>query len=448
MAIEYFLLRQLEKLMAEPLNRHYWCDQKLDSDPAKRLQQLTLHYNGRIRERAVLCLGYMREGAALPALIERANDWVMQVRKAARTSLQQFMNPQDAHLLVGCLPNFFGLLRGGRDDHQKLVDEVVHFLIRPENLNQLVSGLAAKEKEVPRAVLCILLEQKCFSVDVIFQKISQHDDALVRLMGVKALLLHPDLVTAEILCILLKDSYALVKQAALQHVIDEKWVIAPGQLLPLLIDRNELVRKRAARLLDAGGISPAEYYKSVFNDLSRKAADRSAALMGLDEQKYNGAVALALACRDLSQTRLYRTALYVLVRNLQEDAREYLLEALVHPKYSTAKIAMQKIVKLKLYISLSEIQQSLAAAPTSKHPSLYYVLANRLSLWDSLIFLLTAKKDMESQYMQEAIAAWEKRSRGISLKPSQSQKNQLRALLEIHPELIFKDRLFLMQSLA
>ncbi|WP_435928951.1 HEAT repeat domain-containing protein [Dryocola sp. BD613] len=448
MSMEYFLLRQLEKLMAEPSNRDDWFDQKPDPDPAKRLEQLTRHYNGRIRERAVLCLGFMRKGAALPVLIERANDWVMQVRRAARMSLQQFMNPQDAHLLVGCLPNFFALLSGGRDDHQKLVDEIVHFLTLPENLNQLVNGLAAKEKEVSRAALRILLEQKCFSVDVIFQKISRHDDVLVRFMGARALFLHPERLTPETLSYLLKDSYAPVKQLTLQYIIDEKRIISPVQLMPLLIDRNELVRKRAARLLDASGISPVEYYRSVFNDLSRKAADRGAALMGLDEQKYSGAVALALTCRDLKQPRLYRTALHVLVRNLQEDAREYLLEALVHPTYSTAKIAMRQIVKLKLYISPGEIQQSLAAASGSKHPGLYYALANRLSLWDSLIFLLTAKKDMESQYIQEAIAAWEKRSCGLSLKPSQSQKSQLLALLEMHPELIFRDRLFLMQLLA
>ena len=80
MASEYFLLKQIEQLLIGA-NNSYWS--LANHDPlleTARLKILTQHYNGHIREKAVLCLGLMREISALPELIMRANDWAEPVR--------------------------------------------------------------------------------------------------------------------------------------------------------------------------------------------------------------------------------------------------------------------------------------------------------------------------------------------------------------------------------
>ncbi|MBD2802754.1 hypothetical protein ID854_20495 [Xenorhabdus sp. M] len=69
MASEYFLLRQIEKIImtSHPHEyRYFGVDKK---DTAEALKGLSRHHNGQIRQRAVLGLGAMHEVSALPELI-------------------------------------------------------------------------------------------------------------------------------------------------------------------------------------------------------------------------------------------------------------------------------------------------------------------------------------------------------------------------------------------
>ncbi|MFU2319058.1 HEAT repeat domain-containing protein [Rahnella sp. PCH160] len=380
MATEYYLRRQLEVMMADPQNRDY--SYSNETDPRKRLECLTRHYNGHIRQRAVLCLGLMKEGEALPSIIKRVNDWASQVRDAARQSIRQFMTPESAGWLVACLPDFYALLNTWRDNHALLVDEIVSFLARTEHCAALMSGLVSPKRDVARHALALLLEHQLLAVDFIFESTRRHKNATVRLVAARALLAQPESVTQEWLLTLLKDRYAPVRQAALSHVTDEGRDVPVSLLLELLCDRNEVVRKRAAKLLIARGQPVIAHYLSIFSDENQKLSRRRIALLGLDEQKYENVLALAADCLKSPNTSLCKTALQITVHGLQENAREVLLEAMAHPAYPVAIFACRHFVKMKLYIRLSEIQQNQAVAPSVKHQQLYFSLAARLNRWD------------------------------------------------------------------
>ncbi|MFO6296958.1 HEAT repeat domain-containing protein [Rahnella selenatireducens] len=401
MATEYYLLRQLEVMMADPDNWDY--SYSKETDPRKRLECLTHHYNGHIRQRAVLCLGMMKEGEALPSIIKRVNDWVSQVRDAARQSIRQFMTPESAGWLVACLPDFFALLNTRRDNHALLVDEIVSFLARPEHCAALMNGLASPKQDVARHALALLLEHHLLAVDVIFESTCRHKNAAVRLAAARALLAQPELITQERLLTLLKDRYAPVKQAALTHVTDEAGNVPVSLLLELLCDRNEVVRKRAAKLLIARGQPVIAHYLSIFGDENQKLSRRRIALLGLDEQKYEHVLVLAADCLKSSNKALCKTALQITVHRLQENAREVLLEAMAHPAYPVAIFAFRNFVKLKLYIRLSDIQQNQAVAPSVKHQRLYFSLAARLNRWDRLQFLLMNADNADAALLRQML---------------------------------------------
>lgn len=402
MATEYYLLRQLEMMMADPENWDY--SYSNETDPPKRLECLTRHYNGHIRQRAVLCLGLMKEGEALPSIIKRVNDWVSQVRDAARQSIRQFMTPESAGWLVACLPDFYALLNTRRDNHALLVDEIVSFLARPERCAALMTGLASPQKDVARHALALLLEHHLLAVDVIFESTRRHKNAAVRLAAARALLAQPELITQERLLTLLKDRYAPVKQATLAHVTDEARDVPVSLLLELLCDRNEVVRKRAAKLLIARGQPVLAHYLSIFDDENQKLSWRRIALSGLDEQKYENVLALAADCLKSRNKALCKTALQITVYHLQENAREVLLEAMAHPAYPVAIFAFRNFVKLKLYIRLSDIQQNQLVAPSVKHQRLYFSLAARLNRSDRLQFLLMNADNADAALLRQMLA--------------------------------------------
>ncbi|WP_158783402.1 hypothetical protein [Pantoea sp. BAV 3049] len=180
----------------------------------------------------------------------------------------------------------------------------------------------------------------------------------------------------------------------MQYIIDHKRAVPPQLIVPLLTDKNELVRIRAARLLLADGISPTGYFLTVFNNPSCRIAERC-------------------------------TALQVVVRNLQEGSREYLMGALTNPSYSIARLACRQIVKLKLYLTQNNLQHCIAVLPSVPHSMIYFSLAQRLSLWDCLIFLLTNVAVDNGRFTQEGLIRCNARVNRYYETPSESQHVQL-----------------------
>jgi hypothetical protein len=75
------------------------------------------HRNGYVREAAVRGLAESRDGRAVPYLLLRLNDWVNQVRAAAREAIEVFLQPAFASDIIAALPVVSALVRRTRADH-------------------------------------------------------------------------------------------------------------------------------------------------------------------------------------------------------------------------------------------------------------------------------------------------------------------------------------------
>ncbi|MGP9419215.1 HEAT repeat domain-containing protein [Ewingella sp. AOP9-I1-14] len=442
------LLREIDKLMAEPKNWEFWFPEQRDMDPITRLGRLTYHYNGHIRQHAVTCLGMMQGAVALPYLIHRANDWAWQVRDAARQSIRHFMQPIYAADLVNCLPDLYKLLNGERDDHQKLINEIIEFLCQLENRQMLILGLTLPTNKVARLCLQVVLDRQLLAEDEVYLRVEDHNDVLLRRSAVEALLQSPHKLSVEIVNKMLCDNYAAIKQLALNVVMEKNLVVHPQLLLQLLFDRNEIVRRRSANLVDAQGMSATQLYLAAFNDESKSVTQRGIALLGLSEQKYVHTLELALNHLESQQPKMVKIALRVVVRYQQEEAKQHLLNALIHPVYPIAKYANQQIVKLKLYVSLNMLQHCFDAAPSPKHTQLCVSLTYRLNIWDAIIFSLSNLKTNKAEFAQETLLRSERRINRFSAQPKEAQKDEIQGLLKLHPEITSKDNDYFQRLLS
>lgn len=90
---------------------------------------LSRNYNGFAREVAVRMLAQTPCTKSLLALIERANDWVPQVRELAKAGLEQYLQPRYQRELLEALPSFVALLNKDRNDHRALVTALENVLL-------------------------------------------------------------------------------------------------------------------------------------------------------------------------------------------------------------------------------------------------------------------------------------------------------------------------------
>ncbi|MCQ8233816.1 HEAT repeat domain-containing protein [Pectobacterium carotovorum] len=437
MASYNLLLQQLEKLVALPDN--YYRPAQADAlGSASHLIALTRHYNGHIRQRAVLCLGFMDEVSALPALIERVNDWAEPVRRAAKQSVRLLLTPNNSAYFVANLPAIFWLLQCQREDHQPLVDEIVSFLAEEAHASSLLAGLSAEDKTVARLSLDILVERKLFPLKQIFSQTMRHRDPLVRANAARYLLSADKDVDHDALTILLKDSFAPIKQVALQYVIDNAFPVSEPQLIALLFDKNALVRQRASALLRERNDDPVAHYLAAL-DRASTVTVRKITLWGLDEHRYDGIVALAERNLDEHYPGLYYSALRILILRIGDDAREQLLLSLRHPSLAIVKVARKLFFQQKIYLSLSELQCCLDSASSREHVEVYYFLAHKLNKWDWLVFLLDNAKSENAALTRAGVAYWVQRFNRSGMLPNTRQQARLRMLLDEHPHVISRD---------
>ncbi|MDY4382598.1 HEAT repeat domain-containing protein [Pectobacterium brasiliense] len=434
MASYDLLLYQLEKLVASPDN--YYRPAQADAlGSASHLITLTRHYNGHIRQRAVLCLGFMNEVSALPALIERVNDWAEPVRRAAKQSVRLLLTSDNAKHFVDNLPAIFWLLQRQREDHQPLVDEIVSFLVGEAHAPLLLVGLSSEDKTVARLSLDILVERELFPLKQIFGQAMLHHDPLVRVNAARYLLSADKDVDHDAMAMLLKDTFALIKQAALQYVIDNAFPVSEPQLIALLFDKNALVRQRASTLLRERNSDPVAHYLAAL-DRATTVTMRKITLWGLDEHRYDGIVALAERNLDERYPSLYHHALRILILRIGDDARERLLASLRHPSIAIAKVARKLFYQQKIYLSLPELQRCLEEASSREHIEVYYFLAHKLNKWDWLILLLDNAKPENTALTQAGVECWIQRFNHSGILPGTRQQVRLRELLDKYPHVI------------
>ncbi|MCL6376423.1 HEAT repeat domain-containing protein [Pectobacterium brasiliense] len=437
MASYDLLLYQLEKLVASPDN-YYRPAQAEALGSASHLIALTRHYNGHIRQRAVLCLGFMDEVLALPALIERVNDWAEPVRRAARQSVRLLFTPNNTAYFVANLPAIFWLLQCQREDHQPLVEEIVSFLSEEAHVPSLFAGLCSEDKTVARLSLDILAERERFPLKQIFEQAMLHHDPLVRANAARYLLSADKDIDHDVLTILLKDSFAPIKQVALQYVIDNAFPVSESQLIALLFDKNALVRQRASALLRERNDDPVAHYLAAL-DRASTVTVRKITLWGLDEHRYDCIVALAERNLDERYPSLYYSALRILILRTGDDARERLLASLRHPSLAIAKVARKLFYQQKIYLSLSDLQCCLDSASSREHVEVYYFLAHKLNKWDWLVFLLDNAKSENTALTQAGVAYWVQRFNRSGMLPNTRQQARLRTLLDENPHVISRD---------
>lgn len=126
------------------------------SSPADRMAEARSR-DGHVREAAVKALGTSAHGPALPLLLERANDWVAQVRQAAREAIAAYLHADHLGAWPAALGALAALQRGSRDNHAALLRDIAAFLLVPDHVATLKAARAGLTLEATRFLFSLEL---------------------------------------------------------------------------------------------------------------------------------------------------------------------------------------------------------------------------------------------------------------------------------------------------
>lgn len=257
--------------------------------------------NGYVREAAVKALGRSGQGRVLPMLLERANDWVPEVRDAARHALGAFL--QDGHIgaWATVLGQLAALRRASRADHSALLRAVEAFLVRPAHLAALH---AAREEMAPEALRFLFALHLRVAVDdearlPVVQDAVASRDVVVASLGVAAIeALDTPAYRLAVVARACRSRFAAVRADALRVAVKSDDPAMADLVASCWLDTSAVVRAIALAAC-AGDTGPVvEQARMVFVQ-EAVARERAAALDVLCLLDAEGAAALRdRACSD------------------------------------------------------------------------------------------------------------------------------------------------------
>ncbi|WP_076997463.1 HEAT repeat domain-containing protein [Variovorax sp. KK3] len=113
--------------------------------------------DGFVRERAVIAISRSGNDAAIPLLLERANDWVVEVRRAAYAAIGLYLSGEHVPAWAMALDALAALGRAGRADHSRLLGSITSFLATPDHLRVLKELNPAPSRDVARLLFTLEL---------------------------------------------------------------------------------------------------------------------------------------------------------------------------------------------------------------------------------------------------------------------------------------------------
>jgi hypothetical protein len=319
-----------------------------DHDAARWLE-LVSSCDGHERQAAVEAMGRLRHGPGVRALLARANDWVPQVRAAARRSLCILLDDAVVGDWLKALDAVVALERARRADHRELLDAIAAFLGQARHRPALLTASASGGPSVKRHVFALLW--------------TQADDDLARYELLRAALIGPDVVVARdalqrmesgvssarrraLIDAACCSRFAQIRAEGLRRALAQPGGGAPSLVRAMCLDGSALVRAIAFAAVKAEGdeatvIDAAAARLARVDILDR---DKVPALQFLCTVDKSNARHHCETFRQSPAAALRRAAFAGLLAAAPEVGKEALiLEALADPSALVQRVAVESV---------------------------------------------------------------------------------------------------------
>lgn len=399
------------------------------------LLALSSHASGFKRENAVRRLGMLGNPVAIPYLVVRANDWVPQVRTAARAALIKLLGADNGAAFVASLPAIMHLQTCGRDDHGVLLTAVQDFLLQDQNVQHLMAGMHAQDPQVARLATRLLIERKQMSVVEIVAAGLAHNDVVVRSIVIELLRRLEAEDFAETVARALRDPYMPVRREALQQLLERNATVGLRIARDMLFDGSASIREIAIRrLLDAGEPVEQIYASALSGD-----GDRVAVLTCvLWSWAYMNCQARSEQVRRLLGARfpaVRRAALLTIAKLLGNNALPYCETALADMSPAVCKEAARLLFRVDDKPGADRLV-SIARTSGLRHVAIACCrVARHGGKWDWLKVILRVYGAVDAPVDRETfsreIDAWEKQFNRSSAQPDVNSLTEIVSALRV-----------------
>jgi HEAT repeat protein len=322
----------------------------------------TLDRSGFVRQAAVEALGHHTPVEAIPFVVLRTTDWVLQVRTAAEGVLQQCLSDMAPSALLSSLE--VALHAEERIGPPRLAGaRAVLERLRAAPDDVLVAGVGREAARSQRWCLRELIARRSSLLPDALRAALRSSSTALRFEAAAALGQVPHQARAELLDVALEDRVGFVRRGAAEAVPASE--LREDELERLLLDLNRAARAVAQREWQRRtGTSAAALYRNRLG--ARRAAARAAALLGLAEVGNEDDAAEAVVRLEDPSRRVRLMALRCIGRLAPTEAETAALEALDDPSHKVVSAAASIALQHPSPRMQAKVEQLLSNADVSR----------------------------------------------------------------------------------
>ncbi|HEY0061465.1 MAG TPA: hypothetical protein VGC21_05050, partial [Telluria sp.] len=198
----------------------------------------------------------------------RLNDWVPQVRDAARRAILALLPRLSSHAIVALLPHIFALRRKGRTDHTQWLAHFERESLAIIHTADLIGAIRGRHVQLARAAYDLAARHGLLEADLLAQlALANRADIVTSVRAASAIRLLPSARQLPLYVHAMRSHFGPVRTIAIQGLLqhpDLKDKAAFAQTW--LLDPQSSVRSVAIAFLLAAQFDARQYYRARLDD--------------------------------------------------------------------------------------------------------------------------------------------------------------------------------------
>ena len=242
------------------------------------------HYSGHVREAALMRAAELRLPGLLPAIVDRLNDWVPQVRQRAHDLVLDWLPLLDADAAIRLLGTVQHLRVTRRTDHSAWLQAFEQTVVAQVGADRIAAEVSGADAIVARTCYRLLADHGLVDpVALVRLGLANGTDIVLAHKAAESLVrLHPD--DREALGRLaLRSRFGMVRASALRSLLSDGVETHRALAIEMLADPNSWVRLVANSWLERQGIDSAPLFAARLEAPDSSITVLRACLMGLAE---------------------------------------------------------------------------------------------------------------------------------------------------------------------
>lgn len=387
---------------------------------------LSFHQNGYVREAAVKQLAVLHDGPELRYLLLRLNDWVPQVRDAAR---QAVIDRTRIDSVAAFARNFLLVARAMRGQHgASLVEPFAAIFATAPGQAAILWELEAGSRTAARFLVRFAIDHVPDALDAIVPAAVRSSDAMVRSWVIP--LVARALPREDALAILQRlaaDALPIIRRESLRALSQSFPDEAQPHLERAVLDSSASVREASRFLLRERRIDFAATYRKAM-DRAVTSAQLATAIAGLAET--GTATDAQAAVRHLSHpiARVRRAAVKCVMRLSGGPYLEQITAALQDTSAAVSAAARDALRRHARDLDPSRLTEIFTGTNLRHARRNVLTLFTELPKWQSITHLLHAATDADEEIAAEAlrhVQAWNNQYNRRQIVPSRSELEAL-----------------------